>query len=200
MDDPNPRLIEAVIQLDDRACTDLLGRCAGLIQAAITQAGFFSGDPRDLEEMLSRVSHEVIRSIGNWDADRGAFSTWVYGVARNVVNSFRREQKRRERAGRTGNEVSFETVGPTFDPPETVRPQPGEEVTPSDMEVAFWRVYADMPEEDQRVVDHMVEGAPHRELAEDLKTSEEAVRMRVSRMRKKLAQAVAGELGIEPPS
>lgn len=200
MEDPTPRLIEAVIELDERACTSLVLKYAALIGAAIGQAGFFSGDPRDKEEMFYRVAHEVIRSIARWDSDRGAFSTWVYGIARNVVNSFRRDQKRAVEAGKAGDEVRLEEVGVHFDPPDELRPQPGETLTPSAMEVAFWKVYGGLSVEDQVVIDHMLNGGPRRELADQLRTGETAARMRVSRMRKKLGVLVARELGIESPT
>lgn len=197
MDEPDPLLIAAVARLDDRACRELLRRYERLIHAAITHAGFFPGDLRDREEMFSDVAYEVIRSIESWRHDRGAFSSWVYGITRNVVNSFRRRHDQRRETGMIGNVVSSGTLGPKFDPPDRLRADASAPPRPSDAEIAFGTVYGTLTEEDQMVVDHMVRCAPHRELAEALNISEPSARMRVYRMKEKLIRLLAAALGID---
>lgn len=185
MDDPSPQLIEAVARLDDRACLELLNRYAGLIHAAIEHAGFFDGDARDREEMFNDVGHEVLRSIESWQRERAAFSSWVYGITRNVVNSFRRKHDR------TGSDVAFHGRGPNYDPPDTLRADASDPPRPSDAEIAFGKAYGALSEEEQMVVEHMLRGAPHRELAEELGILESSARMRVHRMKDKLRLLLA---------
>ncbi len=186
MKDPNPQLVDAVARLDDSACSDLIRRYGGLVRAAVRQRGYFFPDHRDEEELQSKVQLAMIRSIAKWDPARASFSTWVYGVARNVVNSFFRDQERRVAAGRAGLEVRLEVPGEVFDPPGLIE----DEVETSPRLAAFYEVYERTSSEGKLVIEHMMRGDPHWELAQTLRITEDAAKMRVLRMKQGLREAL----------
>lgn len=55
-------------------------------------------DPQQVADLTAEVFHEVIRSAHTYRAGRGSELGWLYGIARNVVASERRQVVRRLRA------------------------------------------------------------------------------------------------------
>lgn len=186
MKDPNPQLVEAVARLDERACSELIRRYGGLVRAAVRQRGYFFADPRDEEELQSQVHLEIIKSIKTWQRTRASFSTWVYGVARNVVNSFLRDVARRVAAGRVGAEVSLETSEEVSDLSAVI--EDDAEISPR-IE-AFYGFYDQLASDKKIVIEHMMRGDPHRELGRALCVTEDAAKMRVMRMKDEIRKTL----------
>src|SRR5687767_1681349 len=68
--------------------------------------------PSDLPDVLQDAFVVVFRRIEDFDAERGPFSTWVFGITLNVVRSHRKRSLRarlREWMGLAG--TAAETVG-----------------------------------------------------------------------------------------
>jgi RNA polymerase sigma-70 factor (ECF subfamily) len=55
-------------------------------------------DPQQVADLTAEVFHEVIRSAHTYHAGRGSEQAWLYGIARNVLASERRQAVRRLRA------------------------------------------------------------------------------------------------------
>jgi len=192
--DPEPDLVEAVAGLDEAACSELVRRYEGLVRVAVRQGGYFFEDARDEEETQSQLRLEMLRSIRKWDRRKGAFSTWVYAIARNLINSSLRDRQRRVVSGRSGSEVALTDLGASFDPPDPTTEETEEDAQTPPLVDAFLRLCDGMSDDDRVVIDHMVRRAPHRELATELKCSEDAAKMRVYRMRERIRQALRGEV------
>jgi RNA polymerase sigma factor (sigma-70 family) len=190
MEDPSRELIDAVVVLDESACTELIRRAEPLIRGAIAGLWFESNDDRD--EVLQDIRIQVLKSVGRWDPSRGRFSTWLYGVAGNVSKSYLR--RRRQRVPEVP--ISDPTVPDKQPVPE--RGPGGSDTSPSPLLAAFRRVYGRMSLEDQVVIDHMQLHADgiggHTDLAARLRTSEGAAKQRVYRMKSRLKEAVEAEL------
>jgi DNA-directed RNA polymerase specialized sigma24 family protein len=76
-------IVEAASQLDERACAELLSRCEGLVRAAIRQGGYYCVADGDEEDLRAELRYQILRSLPRWEPEKGPFSTWVYGIARN---------------------------------------------------------------------------------------------------------------------
>jgi RNA polymerase sigma factor (sigma-70 family) len=188
IDDPEPDLVEAAARRDEAACRELVLRAEGLIRAVVRQGGYYVENPTDEEELRQEVRVQMLRSIESWDPERGSFVSWVYGIGRNVLNSFLREQRRRPR------EESFEEQGEGFEPADTLRPLPGDLPEVPKLVGALWRVVERMAPEDQEVVRHLLNGDPHSVLAKSLGVSEAAAKQRAYRMRNRLRAEFQGYL------
>ncbi len=189
MKDPGRELIEAVAALDESACTELIRRAEPLIRGAM--AGRWFESEADREEVVQDIRVQLLKSVERWDRTRSRFSTWVYGVVRNVHNSHLRERRRRP------DELLFSAMGDGFDPPNL---EGGTEADApaSDLAQAFRRVYDQMSQDDRTVIDHMLRHgdgvAGHADLGDSLGCSVAAAKQRVYRMNGRLKEAIEAAL------
>lgn len=191
---PSPELVEAVSRLDENACATLLKNYEGLIRAAVRQA-YYLDDASNVEELQNSARWELIRSVATWKSSKGAFSSWVYGVARNVVNGFLRDQARGPEAVQFGGAPGADGESSEFDPPdpsfsETSNPEPQ-----SPLLHAYYQVCDKLSPEDHIVLDHVLREDPHSDLGRHLGVSEAAAKMRACRLRKHLRQAILEIVG-----
>ncbi len=180
MDFPDPSLVEQVIEKNERACARLLDRIEGLVRAAVRQGGYVIS-AADEEVLREELRVQVLFSLSRWDRERGSFTVWLYGIARNLLNSHLRARSRRIPCvpldpGRHA------AVGAQSDPTEPTT------ATSSPLVELFWDTVVRMSREDQIVVDHLLDGAPHRQLAARLGVSEAAAKMRAYRVRGRLRE------------
>ena len=204
--DPDPALVAAVTRLDEAAVTVFLRQYDGIIRASVLQGGYFISDARDEEQLQNDVRKAVIEGIPTWKPNKGRFSTWVYSIARNIVNTFLRDRTTGLESGRYGEEVrpgdlplgqygqSVEAdpedeiveIDP-FDPPDDLAIQSGAQGHQlSPLLKAFFAVSDELSSADRVVLEHVLNGAPHRELAESEGISEDAAKVRVSRLKQRL--------------
>lgn len=52
------------------------------------------GDPQLAEELVQEVTLRIWRRAGNFDPNRGASSSWIFGIARNVAADLARARSR----------------------------------------------------------------------------------------------------------
>ncbi len=202
IEDPDGELVRAVASRDEAAVYTFIRRYDGLIRASVSQGGYFIKDERDELELQNDIRRAVIESIGRWNRNESRFSTWVYGIARNILNGYLRERARGLETGRYGEEVSSEEPIPPLD---NVEPEGIENPTlldgvpwaidDPDLPVspllkAFLAVSDELTEGDRATLDHMLSGDPHRIFAERRNVSEVSVKVRVSRFKKKLKNAI----------
>ncbi len=189
MNDVPSQLVDAVANLDERACLELLRRCEGLVRAAIRQGGYFVPEI-DEECLRAELRFQILSSIRSWDPGKGSLSAWVYGIARNLLNAFLRDQRALPEC------VSLEALGDTVARASlAASASDEEEEVASPLVAAFWEVFELMSVEEQLVIEHMIAGEPHKRLAEDLRISEEAAKMRVCRVRRRLRATLSAKVG-----
>jgi RNA polymerase sigma-70 factor (ECF subfamily) len=118
--DPDRALARKAHSGDRRALEQLYERHRNRLMGFLVRA---AGN-RDLaEDAFQEVWIKVIRGIGSFDPDRGAFRTWLFRVARNAtVDLLRRERHRRAPSlnrpvGETGTEA-IELVGSSSPGPD----------------------------------------------------------------------------------
>jgi RNA polymerase sigma-70 factor (ECF subfamily) len=64
-------------------------------------------DDATADDITAQVYERALRGITRFDPDRGTFSMWLFGIARNTVREWRRSQR---------GEVSLEVVSQRPDP------------------------------------------------------------------------------------
>lgn len=52
------------------------------------------GDKADAEDITSAIFERALKNLRRYRADRGAFSTWLFTIARNVVSNHFRSKRR----------------------------------------------------------------------------------------------------------
>lgn len=93
-------------------------------------------DPKLAEELVQEVTLRVWRRAARFDPERGASSSWIFGIARNVASDLARARSR--------------TPVPVADAPEAAAPW-DEDRAWTAWEVA--RAVAELPEDQRRVVE-----------------------------------------------
>lgn len=93
-------------------------------------------DPKLAEELVQEVTLRVWRRAGRYDPERGASSSWIFGIARNVAADLARARSK--------------TPVPVAEPPEGTAPW-DEDRAWTAWEVA--RAVARLPEDQRRVVE-----------------------------------------------
>jgi len=208
--DPDPGLVAAVARFDEAAVGLFIERYDGIICASVVQGAYFFPDPRDVEELQNDVRRTVIERIHTWKRAKGRFSTWFYGIARHIVNSFLRDRANGLESGRYGDEVGpgdllieepermseidqedeVVAIDP-FDPPDDSSTSDRSRTTPlSPLLKAFFEVSDELSATERLVLEHVLNGAPHQELAERLGITEDAAKVRVSRLKQRIRESI----------
>ena len=193
MEDPDKELVAAAAAHDQLACTHVIRKAERLTRAAL-HGRWFAVDS-DQADVIQLVRIQVLRSLAKWRPERGRFSTWVYGIVRNVYNSYYRSSRSEPRSV------------PLDDAPQLAAAVPGEgaqelqKASTARLLVAFRRVYAGLSAEDKAVVDHMtyhgdgIDG--HSRLASRLSITDAAAKQRVFRRKSRLRRAIETDLQLE---
>lgn len=135
---------------------------------------FSYGEPHEThEELYQEVWMRVAKSYGDFEA-RSKFSTYVYAIARNAVFSFL-EKRRRERT------VSIDEL-----PAEPRAPE-----TDEAMRLTLRAAVEGLSEDDRRLVllKYTLDMSC-REIADELSISEDNVKQRLLRLRRKMRDAL----------
>jgi RNA polymerase sigma-70 factor, ECF subfamily len=138
-------------------------------------------DPKLAEELVQEVTLRVWRRASRFDPDRGASSSWIFGIARNVASDLARARSR--------------APVPVAEAPEQVAPW-DEDRAWTAWEVA--RAVAELPEDQRRVVDlAYANQMTQSEIAAELGIPLGTVKTRLYAGLRKL-RAIFAERGIAP--
>ena len=191
MDEPTKEILVAVASRDESACTELIRSVEPVARAALVGWQFDSDDDR--EDVLQRVRSEILDHVAEYDPARGQFVGWVYGIVRNVANSYIRSRNRRP-------ETPFSHLPEGYDPPENKQVDVGE-LPASSLVAAYRAVYQQLPVDEQLVIDHIVAhevgAVTHEALAMVLGKSTAAAKQKVYRIKVKLKGLIEKHLKFE---
>ncbi len=163
-------LIGRCLRGEQSACQQLYRAHAGRVRVYFRRSGFA---PADADDLTQEAFIRVFRSLGGFDAGRGAFSTWVGAIARNVA---RKRWARRADPSDLDPELAEEMLAATDNP--AADSEQREQLD------ALARCVGELPEEPARLVRlRYVQGLTTRGLAAATGLPEATVRLR-------LAQAV----------
>ncbi len=162
--DPRERqneLVEAVGHGDERALSELYD----CFERPLFSLGMkWLGDPKLAEELVQDVTLRIWRGAATFDRSRGAASSWIFGIARNVSIDLFRSRKR--------------APTPVEDVAAPVRGEWDEDSAWRSWEVA--EALSSLPVEQQRVIElGVVNQFTHVEVAETLRVPLGTVKTRM---------------------
>jgi RNA polymerase sigma-70 factor (ECF subfamily) len=149
--------------------------------------GFFmkaTGRPDLAADLMAETFARALESIDSFDAARGNAEQWVFGIARNVLGSSRRDGRvqsaARARLGLARLAVDDHAI-------ETI-----ERLTHAEQHATLQ--LAELPADQSRAIQaRVVEDLDYAEIASEMACSEAVVRQRVSRGLRTLRARLAGE-------
>ncbi len=69
------------------------------------------GDRAEAEDITSAIFERALQRLHMYRADRGAFSTWLFTIARNVIFNYFRSRRRQPQAGSLADASSIVVSG-----------------------------------------------------------------------------------------
>jgi RNA polymerase sigma-70 factor (ECF subfamily) len=150
----------------------------------------FTGSPTDAEDLTQDVFLKVYRNMSGFDPAKGAFTTWLTTLTRNLlVDHFRRT--RQDRATDSLDESSREGEdGPTMaDRLADTRPNQMQQVAQQELRVRIQHALKQLsPELREAVILRDLQDMDYKEIAAVLKVPEGTVKSRISRGRAEMAR------------
>ena len=172
-------LIAACQQGDPRAFREVFEIYKDRIYALCR---YMSGDPDDAEDLSQEVFISAFRNIGAFRAE-ASFGTWLYRIAANRCTAELRK--------RTPAFQSLEAMDEMDAAPPTPAPNPEDLVIRKELSDQVEAAVAALPENLRLLfVLGTLEGLRYREIGEIVGCSEDAVKMRIHRARKRIRDAL----------
>lgn len=179
-------LVSQTLKGDPKAFEQLIRRYQALVFRIVYH---YLGRRNEVEDVAQEVFLKVYRSLGQYDTSR-PFKAWLSRIA--VNSCFDELRKSKIRSERLFSELAEEEQAGLEDWYGRYRGADG--LTESEAE-QMWRLLhrqlEQLPEKDRMVfVLRELEGLDYAEIAESMQTSELAIRVRLSRTRKQLIEAL----------
>jgi len=157
----------------------------------------FTGSSSDAEDLTQDIFIKVYRSLGTFDSRKGAFTTWVTTMTRNLlVDHFRRSKQERMTDSMDAAPAADEDAPTLGERIEDVKPSPEAILTRKDKQrlvhEALQKVSPDLRE---AVILRDIQDMDYREIAEVLKVPEGTVKSRINRGRAELARLLSRTRG-----
>jgi|GEM_PF-37553 len=149
----------------------------------------FTGSPTDAEDLTQDVFLKVYRNLPGFDPEKGAFTTWLTTLTRNMlVDHFRRT--RQDRSTDSLDENAHDENGPTL--AERVadsRPSQFHQVAQQEMRARIQHALKQLsPELREAVILRDLQDMDYKEIAVVLRVPEGTVKSRISRGRAEMAR------------
>jgi RNA polymerase sigma-70 factor (ECF subfamily) len=142
----------------------------------------FAAAREDQEDLLQEIALQLWRSLPTFRGEAKQ-STWIYRVAFNTALGWKRDEKRRH----AKHENFFELNGPmeiSVEHPATTRDQ--------EMVQQLYTAIRQLPKLDASLALMHLDGLSYREMSEVLGITESNVGVKLSRIRKQLAEMLKG--------
>ena len=156
----------------------------------------FTGSPTDAEDLTQDVFLKVYKNLAGFDATKGAFTTWLTTLTRNMlVDHFRRT--RQDRSTDSLDENLHDEEGPTMaERLADTRPTQFQRVAQQELRVRIQHALKQLsPELREAVILRDLQDMDYREIAEVLRVPEGTVKSRISRGRAELARMLGRSEG-----
>jgi len=150
----------------------------------------FAGSGSDAEDLTQEVFIKMYKTLSSYDADRGAFMTWVTTITRNLlVDHFRRTKLERVTDSLDTTSSDHEDAMPLSEQLPDHSPPPDSKVqsreTREAVHLALQRL---SPELREAVILRDLQDMDYREIAAVLRVPEGTVKSRINRGRAELAR------------
>ena len=150
----------------------------------------FAGSGGDAEDLTQEVFIKMYRTLGSYDADRGAFMTWVTTITRNLlVDHFRRTKQERVTDSLDTTSSDHEDAMPLSEQLPDHGPPPDSKVQTRETGEAVHQALQRLsPELREAVILRDLQDMDYREIATVLRVPEGTVKSRINRGRGELAR------------
>ena len=153
----------------------------------------FTNSPDDAQDMTQEVFIRVYRTMGSYNLEKGAFTTWLTTLARNLlVDHFRRTKQDRVTDSIDAGLREEEDTLSLGDRLEDTRPSPDDRLASKEtqriVQAALWRISPDLRE---AVILRDLQDMDYKEIAQVLRVPEGTVKSRINRGRMELARLLS---------
>jgi RNA polymerase sigma-70 factor (ECF subfamily) len=157
----------------------------------------FTGSGTDAEDLTQEVFIKIYRSLSSFDVHKGAFTTWITAMTRNLlVDHFRRTKQERMTDSMDAAPSGDEDAPKLGERIEDVKPSPDALLASKEkqrlVQEALQKVSPDLRE---AVILRDIQDMDYREIAEVLKVPEGTVKSRINRGRAELARLLSRTKG-----
>jgi RNA polymerase sigma-70 factor (ECF subfamily) len=150
----------------------------------------FAGSPDDAQDLTQEVFIKMFRTMNSYDAERGAFMTWVTTITRNLlVDHFRKSKHDRVTESLDAPPSEHEDAMPMSEKIEDKAPPADASVQSRETRETVHRALQKLsPELREAVILRDLQDMDYREIATVLKVPEGTVKSRINRGRAELAR------------
>ena len=152
----------------------------------------FTGSSTDAEDLTQEVFIKIYRTLGSFDPDKAAFTTWMTTVTRNLlVDHFRRTKQDRVTESMDAAPAGEEDAPKLSDRVEYQGPRPDERVEAQETQRMVHAALQQLsPELREAVILRDLQDMDYKEIASALKVPEGTVKSRINRGRAELARVL----------
>ena len=150
----------------------------------------FTGSAEDAQDLTQEVFIKVYRTLSSFDAERGAFATWIATVARNLLVDHFRKSKQDRMTESLEEPASSDAEGTSFASrlPDS-GPSPDAHLLTRETQQLVQKALEKLsPELREAVILRDLQDMDYREIAVALKVPEGTVKSRINRGRTELAR------------
>jgi RNA polymerase sigma-70 factor (ECF subfamily) len=150
----------------------------------------FAGSPDDAQDLTQEVFIKMFRTMNSYDAERGAFMTWVTTITRNLlVDHFRKSKHDRITESLDAPPSEHEDAMPLSEKIEDKAPPADASVRSRETRETVHRALQKLsPELREAVILRDLQDMDYREIATVLKVPEGTVKSRINRGRAELGR------------
>jgi RNA polymerase sigma-70 factor, ECF subfamily len=150
----------------------------------------FAGSAADAQDLTQEVFVRMYRTLNTYDAERGAFVTWVTAMTRNLlVDHFRRTKQQRLTDSLDGTRSERDDAMPLSEQIQDGRPAPDARAQTQQLGEAVHRALGRLsPDLREAVILRDLQDMDYKEIATVLKVPEGTVKSRINRGRAELAR------------
>jgi len=153
----------------------------------------FTNSPDDAQDLTQDVFIKVYRTLGSYDVEKGAFTTWLTTLTRNLlVDHFRRSKQDRITDSIDGTSREEEDALSMSDRLEDPRPSPDDRLASKEAQKMVQTALARLsPELREAVILRDLQDMDYKEIAGTLRVPEGTVKSRINRGRMELARLLS---------
>ena len=153
----------------------------------------FTNSPDAAEDLTQEVFIRVYRTINTYHAEKGAFTTWLTALTRNLlVDHFRRGRQDRATDSIDATVTDDPESPPLSDRLRDPRPSPADHVASRETQKMVQRALARLsPDLREAVILRDLQDMDYKEIAQVLRVPEGTVKSRINRGRMELARLLS---------
>lgn len=153
----------------------------------------FTNSPDDADDLTQEVFIKVYRTLGSYDVEKGAFTTWVTTVTRNLLVDHFRKSKQDRMTDSMDAAPSQDEEGPSLgDQLPDQGPSPDDKLASKETQKMVQAALAKLsPELREAVILRDLQDMDYREIAQALRVPEGTVKSRINRGRTELARLLS---------